>query len=524
MENGGAQAAVNCDLCEMDSIANWKCMDCHQKLCDPCHSYHLKLAGTKHHTILTLVESYSRSEGQNIALVESDAGKTTAIEERRNHPKIIEMLEKLDAKEKELRTFDDKVSECVNYQKEYDKAVTENKAEISKVAQKLRENLENIEKEMLQTVDNKVLLDKTTIGRILEENKKLKEKQVKQIKYIRQVLASLNEADDDTIEEFVKDNLPKLTEMKVSSQSINELPKPLKIRTGKEDIRSVMGTLVEDGRFGSSQKKLYRNELKFELKFKPEKGRSSIYSIQLRPDGKAWVTTFNYRVYLVLRSGHIHDEYVVKFLPTYTAVNKYGQLYCSSGSPAIHIIKKDHTITEFENLAPYSTYGLHINKDDMLFVCLQKSDSPGKIAIFSDNGMLLREICLDSAGQPMFSVPRYVTETSNGIICVVDDKSLIVVEESGKSCTKYKPEEDWEGKSLIVDMNDNLLSAVCPLEFGPLPIHVTDVNGHVLKRFILEGPGISGINALAFDHQYEQPVLWIGTPNGHVIIAEFLDT
>lgn len=89
----------------------------------------------------------------------------------------------------------------------------------------------------------------------------------------------------------------------------------MKLRAGKESLQSVYGTLVEDNRFGSGQMKTYRNELKFELKFKPEKGKSSIYSIQIRPDGKAWVTTYNYRVYLVLRSGHIHDEFVVKFLP-----------------------------------------------------------------------------------------------------------------------------------------------------------------------------------------------------------------
>lgn len=113
--------------------------------------------------------------------------------------------------------------------------------------------------------------------------------------------------------------------------------------------------------------------------------------------------------------------------------------------------------------------------------------------------------------------------TSKGHICVVDDKQLVVVDPSGKSSSRTKPEEDWEGKSIITDMNDNLLTAVCPLEFGPLPIHVTSVDGRVVKRFTVEGPGISGINALAIDQQYEEPVLWIGTPNGHVIIAKFLD-
>lgn len=176
----------------------------------------------------------------------------------------------------------------------------------------------------------------------------------------------------------------------------------MKLRAGKESLQSVYGTLVEDNRFGSGQMKTYRNELKFELKFKPEKGKSSIYSIQIRPDGKAWVTTYNYRVYLVLRSGHIHDEFVVKFLPTYTTVNRYGTLYCSSARPELHIIKPDHTITEFENLAPYSTYGLHTNAEDQLFVCLQKSDSPGKIAVFADNGMLLKEICFDLLGSRCF--------------------------------------------------------------------------------------------------------------------------
>lgn len=93
----------------------------------------------------------------------------------------------------------------------------------------------------------------------------------------------------------------------------------------------------------------------------------------------------------------------------------------------------------------------------------------------------------------MFSVPRYVTVTSKGHICVVDDKQLVVVDPSGKSSSRTKPEEDWEGKSIITDMNDNLLTAVCPLEFGPLPIHVTSVDGRVVKRFTVEGPGIPAL-------------------------------
>ncbi|XP_078322919.1 uncharacterized protein LOC144622191 [Crassostrea virginica] len=529
MEKGGAQAPVNCDLCETDSaIANWKCRDCQQKLCDPCHAYHLKLAGTKHHTIVTLAESYAQNEGQNIALKEDgngSAGKTTAIAGGTKHPKIAEILKKIEEKEKELSTFDKVEKECEDYRSNYDQAASENKDEIAEDVKRLRENLNKTEKEMLTAVDSKAKTDKSTIEKMMKENKELKEKHGKQIKYIKRLLTTLQDVEDEsTIEQFTKDTLPKLEAITVPTFAVSRLPKPLKIKTGKETIQSVIGSLVEDTRFDSDQKKAYRNELKFELKFKPEKGNSSIYSIQLRPDGKAWVTTYNYRVYLVLRSGHIQDEISVKFLPIFCTVNRYGHLYCSSGKSELHVIQKNGTVTEFENLAPYFTYGLFMNAEDQLFVCLQKSDSPGKIAVFADTGMLLREICLDTTGEPMFSLPKYVTMTSSGIMCVVDNENLVVVDPSGTSSKKYKPEKDWIGKCIITDPNGNLLSAVCPLEFVPLPIHVTNVEGRVIKHFTVEGPGISGINALAIDEQYDEPVLWIGTPNGHVIIAQFLDT
>lgn len=114
MEKGGAQAPVNCDLCESDSVANWKCTDCQQKLCDPCHNYHLKLAGTKHHNIVSLAESYSQGEGQNIALDEK-AGNTTAIAGGTKHPKIKEIMEQVDKKENELSSFDLVVQECQDF-------------------------------------------------------------------------------------------------------------------------------------------------------------------------------------------------------------------------------------------------------------------------------------------------------------------------------------------------------------------------------------------------------------------------
>lgn len=69
--------------------------------------------------------------------------------------------------------------------------------------------------------------------------------------------------------------------MNILSFLVNGFLKLLKLRVGKESLQFVYGMLVEDNRFGFGQMKMYRNELKFELKFKLEKGKFSIYSIQI---------------------------------------------------------------------------------------------------------------------------------------------------------------------------------------------------------------------------------------------------
>lgn len=139
-------------------------------------------------------------------------------------------------------------------------------------------------------------------------------------------------------------------------------------------------------------------------------------------------------------------------------------------------------------------------------------------------GMPVQEIMLDMDNEPIFKVPKYVTENASGQICVSDDGHLIIVEPSGKKYVKYKPtDETWIGKSLIVDKFDNLISSECPLKIRPQNIHIMNSKGENVKTFKLEGPKISGVNALAIDYQYDDPVIWIGTPLGDVIIAEFVN-
>lgn len=168
-------------------------------------------------------------------------------------------------------------------------------------------------------------------------------------------------------------------------------------------------------------------------------------------------------------------------------------------------------------------YGLYMNVEDQFFVCLQKSDFFGKIVVFVDNGMFLKEICFDFVGQLMFLVLRYVMVMFKGYICVVDDKQLVVVDLFGKLSLCIKLEEDWEGKFIIMDMNDNFLIVVCLLEFGFFFIYIISVDGRVVKCFIVEGFGIFGINVLVIDQQYEELVFWIGILNGYVIIVKFFD-
>lgn len=430
---------------------------------------------------------------------------------------------KIEAKLKEVEGIKENIDKAVKYKETYDKRMGENKNEVAERAKVLLSSINDTVSELNSDIEKKREKDFQELDIYCEEIQKKSTKCKKQLDYFKQVFGSLPN-DDDIVQQFVKDSTPKLDAMALSAKM--DFPKPLKlISSSSIDVKACFGKIEEDLYFSPTgeEKPKYRSQLEVERRFKPEPMRSSIFGIQIRPDGKAWVTTINYRILLVLRTGQIYDECMVKFLPIYTAVNQYGNLYCSSGTSSIIHVKKDFDMAEFADLSPCKTFGLHVTSDEHLLVCLE-GPQMSKVVKYSEMGMPVQQIILDMDNEPIFKLPKYVTENASGQICVSDDGYLIIVEPSGKKYVKYKPtDETWKGKSLIVDKFDNLISSECPLTIRPQNIHIMNSKGENVKTFQLEGPKISGVNALAIDYQYDDPVMWIGTPLGDVIIAEFVN-
>jgi hypothetical protein len=435
-----------------------------------------------------------------------------------------EFESKIEAKQKEIDGLDEHLATANKYKETYDKRMEENMTEVTERAKVLMSSIDETVKELCSETEKKRETDFQDLDKYCEESQKQKTKYEKQLVYFKQVFGALPD-DDDIVEQFIKDYTPKLDAMAISVK--NDFPKPLKLMSkSSTEVKACFGKLEEDTYFSPSgiEKPKYRSQLEVELRFKPEPTRSSIFGIQIRPDGKAWITTFNYCIYLVLRTGQIYDECKVKFLPIYTAVNQYGHLYCSSATSTIIRVKKDFDMAEFADLSPCKIFGLHVTEDEHLLVCVQ-GPQKSKVVKFSEMGMLVQEIVLDTDSEPIFKLPKYITQNGSGQICVTDDKKLIIVEPSGKKYVKYQPVDNtWEGKALIIDKFDNLISSECPLKIRPQNIHIMNSRGESVKTFQLDGPKISGVNALAIDYQYDEPVMWIGTPLGDVIIAKFINT
>ena len=432
---------------------------------------------------------------------------------------------KLELKTEELEKLGANVDSAEEYKAVYDARMSENRQEIDERAKLLSENITDTVKALNSEMEKKRESDFSILDKYCEETKSQQTKYEKQIKYFKQVFDNLPD-DNDIVEQFLKDSLPKLEAMPISARK--EFPKPLKLDTNSaKEIKECFGRVEEDAYFTASgeEKPKYRTELEVEARFKPERDRSSIFGINVRPDGKAWITTFNYKIYLVLRTGHIYDEYRVSFLPIYTTVNKYGQLYVSSAERVIHRVTKDYDVTEFLNLAPFQTYGIHVTEEEKMLICLQGPKQESKIAIYSEMGMPLQEIKLGEDREPIFKAPKFVTQNARGEIFVADDRKLIVVQPSGKKYIRFQPEDaTWEGKSLILDKFGNLISTEFPKQGREQSIHVLSPQGESVKTFKLNGVKVIGLNALCIDYQYEEPVLWIGSPMGDVFIAKFVNT
>ncbi|XP_071164813.1 uncharacterized protein [Mytilus edulis] len=435
---------------------------------------------------------------------------------------------KINEKEKDFISLNKKISDAETYKRVYVEKTSQMKQAINERSRLLQEDIVLKEKELIKEVEKNEFDAIQKLDEFIKKSVEMCQKHEKKINNYKKILENIKE-DEEMALQFVQDSEPMLDSM---SLSVNvDFPCPLNFEyKASADVRPLFGEVKEDNRIGTDgkEKSKYCDSLEVINKFKVETGDSSVYTVTVRPDGKTWVSTMNYNLCLVNRSGKILAKEKLHFVIFFSTCDKHGNLYCSSRETSINVVHLDtadsnnYTVCEFENFNPYLTRGIDTNKENHLLVLLWKGDQ-SKIAIFSEQKMLIKEIQLDIDKTPMFNEIHYIAQNKDGDI-FLSGKSHLVCLKRDMSYQCLRPsDETWKGKSLTLDPFNNLISTECPLSLRPLSILVTNSMGKIIKTFTIQGPGIYGMNGLKVDYYKEEPVLWMSTTTGHVIIARFVN-
>ncbi|XP_052057602.1 uncharacterized protein LOC127698262 [Mytilus californianus] len=436
---------------------------------------------------------------------------------------------KITEKEKDIITLNKKISDAETYKRVHVEKTSQIKQAINERSRLLQEAIVLKEKELIKEVETNKFDAVQKLDEFIKKSVEMGQKHEKKISNYKKILENIKE-DKEMAMQFVQDSEPILDSMSLSVKL--DFPCPLTFEyKSSADVRTLFGELREDNRIGpdGKEKSKYCDSLDIINKFKVETGDSSVYTINVRPDGKTWVSTMNKNLCLVNRLGKILAKEKLDFLIFFSTCDKDGNLYCSSRDRSINVVhldtadSKNYTICEFENMYPYLTRGIGTNKENHLLVLLWKNDK-SKIAIFSEQKMLIKEIQLDIDKTPIFNDTHYITQNNDGDIYLSGNSHLFCFKTQDMSYQCLQPsDETWEGKSLTIDPFNNLISTECPKCLRPLSIHVTNPMGEIIKTFTIQGPGMYGMNGLTVDYNEAEPVLWMSTTTGHVIIARFVN-
>lgn len=452
------------------------------------------------------------------------------------HRDLIDDFEvKLLDKENEVQSLGDRIDEIQQYKTNYQRKAFDVKQAIQHRSRSLQVAIMEREREFIEELEVKERDAIETLETQKGAIEKLKITSGKKLSNYRKMIDTIGD-DREMADQFIQDSMPAL--ISISTDITLNFPTSLIFNCGKAN-NFEFGDLKEDTRLCSVEKEkaFYLDKLKIRRKFKVECTTDrvpSIYTVSIRPDGKIWLTTMTYKLIVANRQGRVLASEKLKFTIFHTQCDKNGDLYCCAGTDSkiltayyddVNKSSGSITLCEFENMAPLIARSLHINPLNQLLVLLGHGEKiKAKVTIFSPERMVLKEINIDYNQLLMKEDLLYITQNSEGKIYLSGPQTLVHVDVESDTCKYYNPGDGaWEGKRIIIDQQDNIISSESRND-GDVKIHVTNHEGKIIKVFLLEGSTIWGINGLAVDSQEDEQLLWMTTTAGHVIAAEFLNT
>lgn len=553
-----------CELCEGYN-ANWKCIECNQKICDRCKKIHVRQTATKKHRIVEVKDVVSSPvctgycqvhEGQSYSLYCRSCHKlicnkciTTKhcghefcqIEEveGEKRSKLQDTIERqrdiLSSENIERERFNKEKKRAL---KRYDSAGSAIKEHI----RKLTEHLNGMESELVESIEKRKDELKREIKLCDVKHDLRKNDLCRMIDEGETILKNGTGIQIVQFEATVEDNLNSLPPEVESIDMVFPSFEPLFQNLSTMKPEDLLGRLVYD-RKGKKKPTLERNESRQSIQSQDSftMGTTTVkYVAQLRSlqdrnvgciapvaDNEAWVACpYDENVYLVRSNGNITKEISTEFNVSDIALTLSGDLLVASAERKCLKIIKDESIFDFIDTFPSEPHGVSVTRKGEILIC-KTNGKFGQVVRLADNGKSKREYDTYIVNKQTFLLrkPIRCIETPNEDIWILDEaiRKIIVLDGNGN----YK--FTWEGplkssrrnfdpSGLDFDEDGNVLVT----DYDANKIYVISPNGCSTETLEYEDPRdreqMSDPFGIAI---HANKYLWVGCDDGMMYVMKY---
>eukprot|EP00105_Crassostrea_gigas_P044012 XP_019928160.1 PREDICTED: E3 ubiquitin-protein ligase TRIM71-like [Crassostrea gigas] len=188
-------------------------------------------------------------------------------------------------------------------------------------------------------------------------------------------------------------------------------------------------------------------------------------------------------------------------------------IYTDKHNKVINRITPDNTITEFiktKAWMPLSIYSSHINGDLLVGMITVEE---GKVTRYNKTGKEIQNIETDNRGHKLYSNPHYITENTNGDICVSDSlkQAVVVVDKSGQHRFSYTGQgSTFYPKGVCTDLHGHIL--VC--DYHSDTIDLLNQDGQFLCLLLTQQQGLQYPRSVCVDDENN---LYVGRSNTNIV-------
>eukprot|EP00105_Crassostrea_gigas_P026572 XP_011447574.1 PREDICTED: tripartite motif-containing protein 5 [Crassostrea gigas] len=561
-----AQHYLVCGTEDCEKNCQFYCNDCHQPMCEQCRDEHQKNKKTKNHEVVPYkqrkrplpVEKCKIHPTRHIELFCEECqipicSKCTATKEHRGH--AFTDLEFV---------FDEKVSlkcheEIAKIRNYFDPISQDLKKEIAGDVTEIKKIMEGIRTSMKAEAKSvKIMVDTITSEKIEQVNKieqSLLQTLNNQNQQIDDYINSLNDLIKTFYGYLSPSNIEQLTfALKSENLIIRPIPETSKPvppvftagQYSKEDVAKLLGKItvpkakpenrkIKPMETASTQLKPTGKQRKQDREKSDVKqtlslsssvtkvreytvpGVDDVHHISLGKSDRLWVSNYDGNlVQTDLQGNQLQKIQTSGESDGYHTVTPDGDLiYTDKRNKVINRITPDNTITEFIKTGdwiPLSIHSSHINGD--ILVGMWK-DKEAKVTRYNKTGT---EIQRDSKGQALYGGPHYITENTNGDICVSDynKHAVVVVDKSGQHRFSYTGQRSgFIPYGICTDVLCHIL--VCDNISNT--VHLLDQDGQFLSLLLTEQQGVEYPRSVCVD---DENYLWVGQLTNKVTVYKYL--